>query len=158
MTTIDKVREFHQAFNQPWGREPGMPAMSREETELLESATAMFEQMAAALKEAAGALGSMPLMRMHLSVEELAEFYRALLGGNLVGMLDGLVDRQYVLDGDFLAFGMDLLKEAAFQEVHASNMSKLGEDGKPIIHESGRVMKGPSYRPPDLGAVIRGEK
>ena len=40
--------------------------------------------------------------------------------------------------------------EWSFEEVQSSNMSKLGEDGKPIYNESGKVMKGPKYFKPDL--------
>ena len=36
-----------------------------------------------------------------------------------------------------------------------SNMSKLGEDGKPIYNEHGKVMKGPKYFQPDLGKFIK---
>jgi predicted HAD superfamily Cof-like phosphohydrolase len=45
--------------------------------------------------------------------------------------------------------------QAVFDEVHASNMTKLGPDGKPIYREDGKVMKGPSFRQPDLAAVLR---
>ena len=37
-----------------------------------------------------------------------------------------------------------------FEEVQNSNMSKLGQDGKPIYNESGKVMKGPNYFKPNL--------
>ena len=45
--------------------------------------------------------------------------------------------------------------DASFDEVHASNMSKLGEDGKPIYREDGKILKGPNYFKPDLGKVIK---
>ena len=38
----------------------------------------------------------------------------------------------------------------AMDRVHKSNMSKLGEDGKPIRREDGKVLKGPNYAPPYL--------
>ena len=50
------------------------------------------------------------------------------------------------------AFGIDLDK--CFEEVQSSNMSKLGEDGKPIYNESGKVMKGPKYFKHDLTKFI----
>jgi predicted HAD superfamily Cof-like phosphohydrolase len=59
------------------------------------------------------------------------------------------------LDGAYLAFGMGHLKQKAFEEVHRSNMSKLGEDGKPIKRiPDGKILKGPNYFPPDLKKVL----
>jgi predicted HAD superfamily Cof-like phosphohydrolase len=49
----------------------------------------------------------------------------------------------------------DGLFDDAFREVHLSNLSKLGEDGKPVKREDGKVLKGPNYRPADIDAVIR---
>jgi predicted HAD superfamily Cof-like phosphohydrolase len=44
--------------------------------------------------------------------------------------------------------------EQALRRVHKSNMSKLGEDGKPIYREDGKVLKGPNYQPPDLSDLV----
>lgn len=44
--------------------------------------------------------------------------------------------------------GVDFME--AFNEVHTSNMSKLGPDGKPIYREDGKVLKGPNYRKADM--------
>ena len=52
----------------------------------------------------------------------------------------------------WLAFGIDLDK--CFDEVQRSNMSKLGEDGKPIYNENGKVMKGPKYFEPNLKKFV----
>jgi hypothetical protein len=46
--------------------------------------------------------------------------------------------------------------QEAFRRVHASNMSKLGADGKPIRREDGKVLKGPNYAPPVLSDLVRG--
>jgi len=43
----------------------------------------------------------------------------------------------------------------AFNRVHESNMSKLGPDGKPVLREDGKVMKGPNYKKPDLSDLVR---
>lgn len=59
-----------------------------------------------------------------------------------------LADLLYVTYGTAVAFGIDL--DNVFAEVHRSNMSKLGPDGKPVYNSIGKVMKGPSYTPPDL--------
>lgn len=51
-------------------------------------------------------------------------------------------------------FGANLLAEA-FDRVHQSNMSKLGDDGKPIRREDGKVLKGPNYQPPFLADLVQ---
>lgn len=91
--------------------------------------------------------------------EELDELKEALANNDMVEVLDALIDLQYFLDGTFLAFGVQKYKDAAFLEVHRSNMSKLGEDGQPIFRESdGKVMKGPNYFKPDLKRVLEDTK
>lgn len=89
-------------------------------------------------------------LRIDLLDEEVAELASAVEDEDIVGVLDALIDIQYVLDGAFLAFGLADVKEDAFAEVHRSNMSKLGMDGKPIYREDGKVLKGPKYSPPNL--------
>tara|TARA_R100000781_G_scaffold33_3_gene44 strand:+ start:1247 stop:1396 length:150 start_codon:yes stop_codon:yes gene_type:complete len=44
--------------------------------------------------------------------------------------------------------------DEAMHRVHTSNMSKLGDDGKPITREDGKVLKGPNYQPPDLSDLV----
>lgn len=50
-------------------------------------------------------------------------------------------------------FGRERISEA-FRRVHASNMSKLGNDGRPVRREDGKILKGPNYQPPDLSDVV----
>ena len=50
-------------------------------------------------------------------------------------------------------FGEDTIGEAV-KLVHASNMSKLGEDGKPIRRDDGKILKGNNYKAPDLSALV----
>ena len=66
--------------------------------------------------------------------------------------LDAICDSIYVLIGLALKLGFDL--DGAFREVHRSNMSKLGKDGKPIKREDGKILKGPNFTPPDLEPYI----
>ena len=66
--------------------------------------------------------------------------------------LKELCDLQYVLSG--LAVTFKLPFDEAFSRVHQSNMSKLGDDGKPIYRDDGKVLKGPNYRAPDLSDLI----
>lgn len=44
--------------------------------------------------------------------------------------------------------------DAVFDEVHASNMSKLWDDGKPRYREDGKVLKPPHYRTPNIGPLL----
>ena len=92
-------------------------------------------------------------LRYNLIKEELDEFEEALKDKNLKEVADALTDILYVTYGAGHAFGIDLDK--CFDEVQRSNMSKLGEDGKPIYNKHGKVMKGPKYFQPNLGKFIK---
>lgn len=72
---------------------------------------------------------------------------------NLIEAADALADIDYVTQGANLVFGFPA--EAVAEEVHASNMSKLDENGNPILAADGKVVKGPYYRPPDIAGVLR---
>lgn len=80
--------------------------------------------------------------------EERAELETALKGRDLVETVDALVDLLYFIYGFGVVLGVDM--DAAFQEVHRSNMTKLGADGLPCRREDGKVIKGPNYTPPNL--------
>ena len=91
-------------------------------------------------------------LRIDLIKEELDELTEAMQDENLLEVADALTDILYVTYGAGHAFGIDLDK--CFEEVQNSNMSKLGEDGKPIYNEAGKVMKGPNYFKPDLSKYL----
>ena len=124
-STIDQVKEFHETYGLPVHDGPNLTCAQTKE------------------------------LRINLLQEELDELKAALASDDPQETLDALIDLQYVLDGAFLSFGLHAIKELAFDEVHRSNMSKLGADGKPIRREGdGKVMKGPNYFAPDLGKFI----
>lgn len=128
-TTLEMVQEFHETY--------GLPVEAQQ--------TTGSEQT----KD----------LRINLLQEELDELKEALANNDIVETLDALIDLQYVLDGAFLSFGLQDVKMEAFDEVHRSNMSKLGEDGKPIRREGdGKVMKGPNYFKPDITQFIKANK
>ncbi|HPD82629.1 MAG: nucleoside triphosphate pyrophosphohydrolase family protein [Alphaproteobacteria bacterium] len=128
-STIEQVQEFHETYGLPV--EPEQTTGSEKTKDL----------------------------RINLLQEELDELKEALANNDMVETLDALIDLQYVLDGAFLSFGLQDVKMDAFNEVHRSNMSKLGEDGKPIRRESdGKVMKGPNYFKPDMTQFIKTKK
>ena len=91
-------------------------------------------------------------LRLNLIQEELDEFREAVKIKDIKEVADALTDILYVTYGAGHAFGIDL--DSCFQEVQNSNMSKLGEDGKPIYNDQGKVMKGPKYFKPDLDKYI----
>ena len=91
-------------------------------------------------------------LRIDLIKEELEELTEAMQDENLLEVADALTDILYVTYGAGHAFGIDLDK--CFEEVQSSNMSKLGDDGKPIYNEAGKVMKGPNYFKPDLSKFL----
>ena len=91
-------------------------------------------------------------LRYDLIKEELNELEYAMKTKNLKEIADALTDILYVTYGAGFAYGIDLDK--CFKEVQRANMSKLGEDGKPIFNEKGKVMKGPNYREPNLKQFV----
>ena len=91
-------------------------------------------------------------LRYDLIKEELDEFKEALDKKDIKEVADALTDILYVTYGAGHAFGIDLDK--CFEEVQNSNMSKLGEDGKPIYNEKGKVLKGPKYFKPNLKKFV----
>tara|TARA_B100001029_G_scaffold167211_1_gene160220 strand:+ start:1661 stop:2029 length:369 start_codon:yes stop_codon:yes gene_type:complete len=91
-------------------------------------------------------------LRIDLIEEELTEFKEAMKKNDLKEVVDALTDILYVTYGAGHAFGVNL--DNCFDEVQKSNMSKLGEDGKPIYNDAGKVMKGPKYFQPDLSKFL----
>ena len=92
-------------------------------------------------------------LRVSLINEELEEFKEAIKNNDLKEAADALTDILYVTYGAGHAFGINLDK--CFDEVQKSNMSKLGNNGKPIYNEQGKVMKGPKYFKPDLSKFLK---
>ncbi len=91
-------------------------------------------------------------LRIKLIEEELNEFKDAMSKKDLKEVADALTDILYVTYGAGHAFGINL--DDCFEEVQKSNMSKLGNDGKPIYNEHGKVMKGPNYFKPNLNKFL----
>ena len=124
-TTLEQVREFHETYGLAVKAAPDL------------------------------ADARINALRVSLLAEELEEFKAAVAAANPLAALDALVDLQYVLDGAFLSLGLHNVKASAFAEVHRSDMSKLGADGKPVRRESdGKVLKGPNFFQPNLQQFI----
>ena len=92
-------------------------------------------------------------LRFDLINEELKELEQAMKKKDLKEIADALTDILYVTYGAGFAYGINLDK--CFREVQRANMSKLGDDGKPIYNEKGKVMKGPNYSEPNLKEFVK---
>src|SRR6185369_7113579 len=89
---------------------------------------------------------------LELIREEYKELLDAVENGSFVEVIDALADMTYVIFGMAIECGTNL--DLVLEEVQRSNMSKLGEDGKPIYREDGKVLKGPNFSKPDIPAVL----
>ena len=121
---LNKVAEFHKSFGQEDGESPRL--LSNNEFKL----------------------------RYELMKEENGEYLDACLAEDLVEIAYALGDQMYILCGTILKHGMQHIIENVFDEIQASNMSKLGEDGKPIFRADGKILKGEKYFKPDLTKFI----
>ena len=123
---LDQVLEFHEKFDCHIEKDP-TAGRSREVTDV----------------------------RARLMQEELSEYREAVADGDLVRVADALSDLMYVLLGTYIAHGLHTQAEALFDEVHRSNMSKLDEDGKPVLREDGKILKPDCWSPPNLGPILQ---
>lgn len=91
-------------------------------------------------------------LRCALIDEEAGEFREALEAGDIVEVADAIADLLYVVYGAARTFGIPVRE--VFAEVHRSNMTKLDDNGEPILRPDGKVMKGPNFSPPDLLPIL----
>jgi predicted HAD superfamily Cof-like phosphohydrolase len=122
---LEGVEKFHNAFGQENGESPRLIIHSQYD------------------------------LRHSLMKEENDEYLEACHKKDLVEIADALGDQLYILCGTILKHGMQHIIEDVFDEIQASNMSKLGEDGKPVLRGDGKIMKGINYFKPDLTKFIK---
>lgn len=91
-------------------------------------------------------------MRINILKEEWEEYLQAEKESDIVEIADALADIIYIAIGTAVSYGIPMDK--IFNEVHASNMSKLDENGNPIYREDGKILKGPNYFKPDIKGII----
>ncbi|KGO82496.1 MazG nucleotide pyrophosphohydrolase domain-containing protein [Flavobacterium beibuense] len=123
---LDAVKEFHSAFG-----------------------LGISEQPKADLGDAVN------MLRFNLMKEENEEYLEAVQNNDLTEIADALGDMLYILCGTIIEHGLQHKIEEVFDEIQRSNMSKLGEDGKPIYREDGKVMKGPNYFKPNFEEILK---
>lgn len=133
-TQLEKVREFHCAFG-----------ITNSEPE--SSFFAMDNE---------GHGPKNRRLRRKLLWEEFQEYLEAEQENDFIEVADALADMCYIIAGTALSYGIPL--EKVFDEVHASNMRKLGPDGKPIYREDGKVIKPKDWKPPNIEQILLDEK
>ncbi len=94
------------------------------------------------------------MLRFNLMKEENEEYLEAANNNDLTEVADALGDMLYILCGTIIEHGMQHKIEEVFEEIQRSNMSKLGENGKPIYREDGKVLKGPNYFKPEILKIL----
>lgn len=126
---INQLIEFHEAYRSHWFDYIEYPAMDNAK------------------------------LRASLIMEEAKEVCEELLHedeDNMDKIAKEIVDLLYVTFGTIISYGLQDKIEACFDEVHRSNMSKLGEDGHPIYRDDGKVLKGPNYSVADIKSILDG--
>ena len=122
---IDAVKEFYEAFKIKYSK--------NQEADLDESTIEL---------------------RYRLMQEENDEYLEAARKKDLVEIADALGDKLYILCGTILAHGLQDKIVEVFDEIQRSNMSKLSEDGTPVIREDGKILKGPNYFKPNIKSIL----
>lgn len=126
-----KVQQFHDTFTVPTRDTIGFPTLHEQEL-----------RYKLIMEEAQETLSSY--------VDDSKENHGDPID-SLVEAMDGLGDQLYIVLGSFLVYGMRKEAIKTFLAIHDSNMTKLGEDGKPIYREEdGKVIKGPNYEKPTI--------
>lgn len=109
-------------------------------------------------------LGERNKLRFELMKEENEEYLEAVQNDDLVEVADALGDMLYILCGTIIEHGLEHKIKEVFDEIQASNLSKLDKDGKPIINGKngvldiyssvGKILKGENYFKPNIKKVL----
>lgn len=137
------VREFMTMVDQDLPEKPTAPSVATTRLRLRLITEEFFETFLAATGHELG-LFEREIVDLidHLSEKDDKDF-------NIFEVVDGLADMMVVIEGTFLAFGVD--SGPILAEVHRSNMSKLGGS----LDANGKATKGPNYSPPDIAGELR---
>ena len=151
---FDMVKEFHEIFGHPIKTAPKVPEMKRAKLRLdliLEEVAELVDAVSGCKEEhryLQAAVLSIHRAQKLIADAPAYEFKKA----DMEHVAKELSDVSYVTQGFALEFGFNL--DATMGEVHSSNMSKLGENGKPIYNEKNKVMKGPNYELPNMTKIL----
>lgn len=145
-TVGESLEEFHEAYGKGWDL-PGVDLLIlrrkliKEEYEEVMAELDKLIMLEATYEQALGEAPEDGHLLLYAKIEETNK-----------KLLKELCDLTYVSAG--CAHVLDMNFDGAFAAVHKSNMSKLGEDGKPIYREDGKVLKGPNYKPAKMDAYV----
>ena len=154
MTGFEMVREFHKTFDAPVHTVPTIPAPDRirlrlnlilEEVAEVVDVVAQKSEEGSKIREAWQLIKDASEIISEAPEEDFGVF-------SITDMAKELTDVNVVVYGTGHEIGADL--DLCMKEVHRSNMSKAGPDGKPIYREDGKIMKGPNYSPADLRPIV----
>ncbi|QOR46728.1 nucleoside triphosphate pyrophosphohydrolase family protein [Trueperella pecoris] len=139
----DLVRQFHETYGLPIATDS--PNADRERVHM---------RMSLVAEEFAELVGAVYGRQARATIEDAYTAARSSDDGtrDTVEVADALADLTYVIYGMALELGIPLAD--VLREVQASNMSKLGADGKPIYREDGKVLKGPGFFQPDIAGAL----
>ena len=93
-------------------------------------------------------------LRFRLMQEENLEYLEAAKNKDIVEVADALGDILYILCGTILTHGLQHKIVEVFNEIQRSNMSKLDINGKPVVREDGKILKGPNYIKPNIKEIL----
>lgn len=152
IVTASQVAQFHRAFGHAVNEHPSDISI----TDLRLRIKLILEELCE-LMDALNTEDAMMWNNVRLHLKTAYEHCDALEPARIdpVETTDALADLIYVITGTALVLGLPIVP--AVDEVHRSNMSKLGEDGNPIFGGDGKVKKGSNYTPPNLKQYFRGD-
>jgi len=159
--TLGMVEQFHEAFGISQPKKVTLPNHKNKDIkQWLKETGQTLVDTSKLIKAACAKLGqdgenNTLLIRMQLMVEELGEVLVAMSQGDAAQTLHELADLRYVVDGTVLSLGMGEIFLPAIQEIHRANMSKLDEQGKPVIGPSGRVEKSKLFKKADVSFLLK---
>ena len=130
----EKVKQFHKVMN--------LPVNSQFNVELLQLRKKLILEETQEL-----------IAELDYAINQLQTKDKSVLRPTFENMCKEMADVQYALSGLAISFGLPI--EEAFDATHNRNMSKLGNDGKPVYREDGKITKGPNYHKPDLSNLIQ---
>jgi predicted HAD superfamily Cof-like phosphohydrolase len=142
VNSYERVKEFHLKFGHPVADAPNLPEDDRKALRL-----SLILEEALELGDALG----FDTLYVDQTIQQMLKAGPS-RRADLVGVADALGDLDYVVNGAALEHGIDL--PAVTAEIHRSNMTKLGPDGKPIYREDGKILKGEGYEQPNLLPIL----
>lgn len=163
----EKVREFYKGFNQEEFISQGPASLDESninEERLHLKMTLIAEEFIELAEAVYGREAGVILEEAWHKAQKSDDHTR-----DIVETADALGDLVYVIEGLNIEAGIP--SDRIFDEIHDSNMSKLDDNGNPVLSDgvtpakhdgkikpAGKILKGDNYFDPDLKAIIEGEE